>query len=293
MGHRKGIIYAAIERFDRLMAIGESRHQAKKAIRETTSEPSWTISTGKIHSHGTRKAYQQHTLAFINWTRAQHGITRLEQLDEHADDLASQYLAEQLAAGKSAYTVQAQRSALRMFFSNRDLAASVVIPARLRTNITRSRGAISENRHFQPAHWPAHVAFAQATSLRRSELVDLRIRDVWRSEDGQLFVHVKNGKGGRSRDVLVLPEHEQEILAIIDGRQPNERIFTYIPKHMKVHSYRRGSAQARYLDYAPGYMLPPTKGRLKSRGYDQRAAQEVSKSLGHNRQDIVLRHYLR
>ena len=273
MGHRKGIIYAAIERFDSLMAIGESRHAAKQALRTATEECGWSLSSGKIHSHVTRKVYQQHTLAFINWARTQHGITRLEQLDERSDDLASQYLSEQLAAGKSAYTLQAQRSALRMFFRNRDLASGVAIPARLRTNIKRSRGAIDEKRHFQPEHWPQHVAFALGTGLRRSELRDLRIRAVYRSEGGQLVVHVRNGKGGRSREVPVLPEYEQEILAIIEGRQPDERIFTYIPKHMKVHSYRRASAQARYLDHAPDYPLPPLKGRLKIQDYDPAAVQ--------------------
>jgi integrase len=293
MGHRKGIIYAAIERFDRLMAVGESRHVAKQTIRKAMSEQNWTLSSGKIHSHLTRKVYQQHTLAFINWARAQHGIMRLEQLDACADEMASQYLIEQLAAGKSAYTVQAQRSALRMFFSTRDLATSVVIPARQRTNITRSRGAAIENHHFQPTHWPAHMAFARATGLRRSELRDLRVRDVCRREDGRLFVYVTNGKGGRSRDVSVLPEYEQEILAIIDGRHLEERVFKYIPKHMKVHSYRRESAQVRYQEHAPGYTLPPVKGRLKSQDYDHAAAQEVSWSLGHNRKDVVLRHYLR
>jgi integrase len=293
MGHRKGIIYAAIERFDQLMAIGKSRHVAKQAIRDATDEQKWTLSSGKIHSHVTRKVYQQHTLAFINWARAQHKITRLEHLDARADDLASQYLAEQLAAGKSAYTVQAQRSALRMFFGNREVAASVGITTRRRTDITRSRGAINEQHHFQPAHWPAHVAFAQATGVRRSELRDLRIRDVYRQEDGRLVVHVKKGKGGRSRDVPVLSEYEQEILAIIEGRQPDERIFNYVPKHMKVHSYRRASAQARYLDRAPDYTLPPTERRLKSQDYDRKAVQGVSLSLGHNRRSVALYNYLR
>lgn len=47
--------------------------------------------------------------------------------------------------------------------------SNVVIPARQRTKITRSRGAINSHHHFQPAHWPAHVVFAQATGLRRSD----------------------------------------------------------------------------------------------------------------------------
>lgn len=293
MGHRKGIIYAAIERFDSLMAIGESRHLAKLALRATTEKQNWTLSSGKIHSHITRKVYQQHTLAFINWARERHAITRLEQLDERADELASVYLAEQLAEGKSTYSVQTQRSALRMFFGKRDLAASVTIPARVRTAITRSRGSLDGNPHFQPAHWPALVTFAQATGLRRSELRDLRVRDVFHKEQGQLVVHVNNGKGGRSRDVPVLAGYEQDILAIIEGRPLDERVFHTIPKHMNVHGYRRASAQARYLDYAPGYTLPPRHRKLKAQDYDHEAAREVSRSLGHNRLDVLTRHYLR
>lgn len=293
MGHRKGIIYAAIERFDSLMAIGKSRHLAKQALRATADKQSWTLSSGKIHSHITRKVYQQHTLAFINWARQHHAIVRLEQLDERADELACQYLIEHLAAGKSAYSVQTQRSALRMFFGRRDLAASVTIPARLRTAITRSRTPLAGNPHFQPEHWPDLVTFARATGLRRSELRDVRVRDVSRKEQGQLVVHVTNGKGGRSRDVPVLPGYEQHILAVIDGRPPGERVFRSIPKHMNVHGYRRAFAQARYLDYAPEYALPPRDCRLKAQDYDHEAAREVSRSLGHNRLDVLTRHYLR
>ena len=36
MGSRKGIVHETIERFDSLMAIGESRREAKQAIREET-----------------------------------------------------------------------------------------------------------------------------------------------------------------------------------------------------------------------------------------------------------------
>ena len=77
MGSRKSIIREAIERLDRLMAIGQSRFQAKQVQRAISPEAGWTISTGKIHSHTTRKVYQQHALAFINWARTTHGITRL------------------------------------------------------------------------------------------------------------------------------------------------------------------------------------------------------------------------
>jgi integrase len=293
MGSRKSIIREAIERLDSLMAIGESRFQAKQAQRAASPDSGWTVSTGRIHSHTTRKVYQQQILAFINWARAQHGITRLAWLEERADELLTQYLAAHVAAGRSAYTLQTERAALRLFFGDWSLAAAVSIPRRTRTTITRSRGPAGHDRHFQPAHWQAHIRFAQACGLRRAELRDLRVRDVYTAEDGTLFVHVKNGKGGKAREVPVLPGHEQDVLIVVQGRGPNEKVFDHIPKHMDMHSYRRDSAQRRYLQHAPDQALPPVEGRLRCDAYDPAAVQQVSRALGHNRLDVVLRHYLR
>jgi integrase len=293
MGSRKSIIREAIERLDSLMAIGTSRFQAKQAQRVASAEAGWTVSTGKIHSHTTRKVYQQHVLAFINWARTTHGITRLAWLEERADELVTEYLAAHVAAGKSAYTLQTERAALRLFFGNWSLAATVVIPTRTRTTITRSRGPAGHDRHFQPAHWQAHIRFAQACGLRRAELRDLRVRDVYAASDGTLFVHVKNGKGGRPREVPVLAGHEEDVLAVVQGRASHEKVFDHIPRHMDVHSYRRDSAQQHYLQQAPGQALPPVEGRLRRDAYDPAVTQEVSRALGHNRLDVVLRHYLR
>jgi integrase len=293
MGSRKSIIREAIERLDSLMAIGQSRFQAKQAQRSASPEAGWTVSTGKIHSHTTRKVYQQHVLAFINWVRAPHGITRLAWLGERAGELATRYLTAHVAAGKSAYTLQTERAALRLFFGDWSLAAAVSIPRRTRMTITRSRGPASHDRHFQPAHWQAHIRFAQACGLRRAELRDLRVRDVYTAEDGILCVHVKHGKGGKAREVPVLPGYEGEVLAVVQGRAPHVKVFDHIPRHMDAHSYRRDSAQCRYLQHAPGHALPPVEGRLRRDEYDPAAAQQVSLALGHNRLDVVLRHYLR
>jgi integrase len=179
------------------MAIGQSRFQVKQAQRATSPDGGWTVSTGKIHSHTTRKVYQQQILAFINWARTNHGITRLAWLDERADELVTLYLTEHVAADRSAYTLQTERAALRLFFGNWSLAATVSIPRRTRTTITRSRGPAGHDRHFQPSHWQAHIRFAQACGLRRAELRDLRVRDVYVASDGMLFVHIKNGKRGQ------------------------------------------------------------------------------------------------
>jgi integrase len=290
--HRKSLIRQVLDRLDEQMAIGESRRKAKKQQR-ANGEHLWTFSTGKIHSHKTRITYQEHILRFVNWSRDTHAIKNLEQLDAHAGELASLYLQGELAAQKSPYTLQVERSALRLFFTDRTLASEIVIPRRMRMMITRSRGPVAHDCHFQPANWQPLIRFEQACGLRRSELARLIVADVSLNEQGQLMVHVRNGKGGKEREVPPLPGHEQDLLALTRGRKAEEAIFDHIPRHMDVHAYRREYAQALYLVYAPSRTLPSPQGRLCHEDYDVSAVERVSWALGHNRLDVVLRHYLR
>ncbi|MBO0781119.1 MAG: tyrosine-type recombinase/integrase [Ktedonobacteraceae bacterium] len=290
--HRKSIIREVIERFDTKMAIGASRRAAKQALRRA-GQRVWTHSTGKIHAFKTRSDYQEHTVRFVKWARTEHHIISLAQLDPRAEELASTYLAQRLAEGKSPYTLQAERAALRLFFDDRALAESVAIPKRARDKITRSRGTKQHDRYFQPANWPGLVSFAQATGLRRHELRALRVGDVLQDHGAHMWVHVGNGKGGLSRDVPVLAGREAAVLTLAAGRNPDSLVFERIPKHMDVHSYRRGYAQALYQQYAPGRGLPPAAGRLRRSDYDRDAAERVTWALGHRRVDVVLRHYLR
>ena len=297
MGHQKSIIRQAIERLDRFRGIGESRRDAKRAIREAAGERRWTISTGKIHSHTTRRVYQQQVLAFVNWAREVHGITRLENLDTRADELASAYLQLHLDEGKSAYTLQTERSALRLFFQARTLAQAVALPRRSRTAITRSRGVAARDRHFQVANWQPLIRLLAATGLRRNEVRLLRVGDIVPCEShpdyaGQTTVRVRNGKGGKARIVPVLAGHEQEVLCLTQGRQTDERIFGTIPNHLDVHRYRRAYAQSLYLALAPGRSLPSATDRLKQEDYDTEAVLKVSQALGHHRAGVALHHYL-
>ena len=293
MSKHASIIRAAIERLDSLMAIGVSRHEAKRAIRQTNTSAQWSVATGRIHSHQSRQTYQQHVLAFVGWARAQHGLTRLEELDAVADNLASVWLQERLEQGKSPYTLSTERSALRLFFSDRDLATCVELPKRNRDKITRSRGGArrSGSGQFQPANWTNLLDFERAVGLRRTELAGVHVGDV-HGGPGGLELHAI-GKGGRHRDVPVLAGHEEAVLRMVEGRDPEERIFgRRLPSHADFHAERRAYSQALYIQLS-GRDLPPKEGRLPRGSYDREAVLVVSRALGHNRVDVVLRHYLR
>jgi len=277
------------------MCIGESRYAAKKARREA-GENIWAYSDELFHSHGSRNTYQQQVLAFIQWARATYEVRRLDVLDERAEELATEYLHEQLDRGMAPDSLKTQRSALRHFFELRDLAQVVALPEREQKNITRSRTPSKRSREFQPANWQPLIAFVDATGLRDAEVKQVQIEDILAigPETGGPEVTVKrgHGKGGRPRQVPILPGREAEVLALREGRSPEEVVFPRVPSRLHAQVHRRGYAQA-YYKHLSGRELPSAHGRLKRSDYDKPAVLKVSRALGHNRIDIVLRNYLR
>src|SRR5258708_16867077 len=161
-----------------------------------------------IHSFKTRTVYQAHVGRFVRWSRSIHQIKNLAQLDPRAEALATEWLQAQLAEGKSPYTLQAERAALRLFFGNRTLAQDVAIPRRTREHITRSRGPAAHDRHIQLANWQPLIRFLQATGLRRNELRTLRAQDIITDDLeylDELDVSVRIGTSGTTRSEPVSP----------------------------------------------------------------------------------------
>ena len=291
MGKRPGAKYAAVQHFETLMADGEKRADAKAAAQER-GESLISFTDGKIHSFETRGGYQKIVMRFIEWCRQEHDIRDLDLIRERADELASLYFIERIAKKYSAWTLATERSALRMFFSDRQLAASVELPKRRQKNIKRSRYPAARDKHFQPENWRPFINFCLACGLRREELRDLYVRDVsTRLSDQCLVVLVIKGKGGKRREVPVFPGREQSVYAVIEGRSGDEKVFEKLPD-TDIHSFRRQFAQDLY-ELRSGRPIPPKEGRLQSADLDRDAALYVSRCLGHNRIDIIFGSYIR
>jgi integrase len=285
-GKRPGAKYAAILRLNRLMAIGQSRAEAKAQAR-TREGSLFAFSDGKIHAYESRENYQRIVMRFIDWCRQQHQVRALSAIDEQADDLASLYLLERIAQGKSAWTLQTERSALRMFFQDRTLTDSVELPTRRREDIRRSRHAAARDQHLNLEHWQPLIGFCLACGLRREELRDLRVRDVYeRPSDERLVVRVVRGKGGKWREVPVFPGREQAVLSQVSGRPADAHVFARIPRMLDIQSYRRQFAQELY-EHLAGRPLPPRERRMQVALLDCEAALFVSRCLGHNRLEVL------
>ncbi len=315
MTKRASIIKQASARLTSLCAYGESRHDLKRALRDdaeaATGRRPWTQSTGRIHSLNTQGAYWRVARDYVEWARSTYDVRDLDDLDTRADELVHAYLEHKQRNGKedgspySPYSLQQIRAALRLFYTvahpdARTLGANVSIGRRRRGNIANNRGESTaySRRHVNLDNYRPLVDFLRATGLRRREVAALRVHDVEVRRDAPgdvaVSVHVTNGKGGRER--LVTPEGDHTPLAVlVGGREGKERVFARIPAALRIQALRREFAQRCYLAHADSdhQYLPPAEGRLRPGSYDREAAAYVSRQLGHNRVDVVLRHYLR
>jgi integrase len=295
MSRHPSLLYQALERLDSLRAFGVSRHELKAeqraALRAQGLPTAWSHSTGRIHSFGTAETYKHQVLTYCEWARAEAGVRHLEELDRRAPELARTWLERQIAGGKSPYTVQMSRSALRLFHRDRTLGAEVAIPRRRREAIRRSRLPVPSDRRVSLSRHQALIDFLRATGLRRREAAALRVRDV-EIHGSDACVRVRNGKGGQERLVPVLPGAEGMLPELVTDRSPEELLFPRIPGALDVHACRRAYAQALYRAVS-GRELPDPRGRLRPGSYDPEGVEIVSWALGHRRLDVVLRHYLR
>ena len=297
MGKRPGAKYLAVQKLNELMSTPDmplhGRRQAKDAARARgESLISWT--DGKMRAFETRRGYQKIVMRFLSWCQDTCDIHDPEIIEHFADRLATQYLRQRMEEGKSAWTLKTERSALRLFFGDRSLTDDLILPQRKRKNIKRSRYPAKRDKQINLANWQHVIQFCLACGTRREELRDLYVREIQPDPDDpqRLVVWVRRGKGGKRRPIHVFPGREQAVRSQMEGRSPDEHVFTRISGLIDIHSYRRTFAQDWY-ELLAGKPLPPLEGRLRSADLDREAALKVARELGHNRIDIIFGHYLR
>ena len=231
MGHKskKSLICQVAENLKSKLAIGESKHNDKI---------NGIDSRNKIYSFGTYNAYLQQSVQFVKWCKTKHKCKTLDECKQYADE----YLKLNIDKGMSPYTLKLQVSALCKLYScsSTDFIST---PPRKRKNITRSRSTqINHNTtEFE--------RFCLCTGLRRREITALRGTALI-EEDGQYFIAVNNGKGGRRRiaEIVGTPEDIDYIVDIMKKAE-NHRVFSVIPE-IDIHAYRAAYAKKVYQKYA-------------------------------------------
>jgi len=164
--YSKDLHQQAYERLTGMQAFGESK---KAAVADGTEKD-------KIFSYNTYKSYWKHTKYFIKYIKEKHpGCTTLKSAKKYVNE----WLQVRADQGLSAWTVQLEAKALgKLYGIQPDDENYFKPPKRNRGDIKRSRGDRVRDRHFSKTNNDELIKFCRGTGLRRSELGELRGKDL-------------------------------------------------------------------------------------------------------------------
>lgn len=291
MGHkRKNLKMQCNDALTSACAFGQSKHEAKRSGTAVSS----------VFSFSTFKTYKQQSYYFADYVREYHPDAKTLT---DARQYVGEWLQSQIARNLSPYTLRTAASAMAKIYGCKTSDFGVVLPARSRANITRSRGRVKRDKGFSEAQNADLCAFLRSTGLRRAEITACRgswLRVIEDPESGsrQVFIDLtqtKATKGGRPRIVPVLGDVDVVVRLCMEAGEG--KVFPGgINSHCDVHSYRAEYCVRAYNSKARDVKTLERSERYHCRGrsavYDRAALKYASQCLGHERLEIVPGHYL-
>lgn len=268
----KDLHQQAYDRLNGMQAFGESK---KEAVANGTDR-------GKIFAFNTYQTYWKHTKYFLKYIKETHPeCTTLKSAKKYVNE----WLQMRTDQGLSAWTIQTEAKALsKLYGIQPDDEGYFKPPKRNREDIKRSRGDRVRDLHFSEENNDELVKFCKGTGLRRSELMELRGKDlVIRSQiedeiarlnalstgersaaadkrlemlqdtrlfDEEYFTHVRNGKGGRERLSPIIGQFAGQIIGRIRETPAEEKVWQYVNTNADIHGYRAEYATAIYKAHA-------------------------------------------
>lgn len=264
---------------DAQLKIGQSKYQAKKELR--CLFPTGQRWLDGIYSIKTAENTRKKAISFANWAKATHECKWLEECKQYV----TEYLITRQKLGDSPSTLKNRRGALRRLFNDPNIAKDFKAPIRYRSAIIRSRYPVIRDKHFSTAKNKELITFCVGTGLRRHEVAAAKPENVFK-KDGNVYVYVPQGKGGKERTVQVWGPYAERVWEIARSRDGHELIFKRIHSHADIQSFRRQFAHAKYLEL--------THRAFSAKDYDKKALAETSVQLGHGlkRRDVILSSYM-
>lgn len=268
----KDLHQQAYDCLTKMQAFGASK---KESVANETAKD-------KIFSYKTYEAYWKHTKYFIKYIQANHPeCTTLKAAKQYMNE----WLQMRTDEGKSAWTIHLEAKALgKLFGIDPTDEKYFQPPKRERQKITRSRVDRVRDKHFSKSNNDELIKFCKGTGLRRSELLDLRGKDLisraeiedeisrlekqqnethdpnrerWldmlrdtRMFKSEYFTHVRCGKGGRVRMSPIIGANAEQIIERMRNTAPEEKVWQHVSENADIHGYRAEYATAIYKAHA-------------------------------------------
>lgn len=296
--------------------LGESKHKAKAVAKEKYLEEHGNLkgyNPGKvegIYSAGTMTTYLGEMPSFAEFC-ARQGAKRMSDLTE---EMGAEYLKVLDKSDASAWSISTASAAINKAMGWHLSPSELGLKARRKADIARSRLPREHDKRDFSKYEP-QVTFSQGTGVRRMSVTTVRPCDCVRDANGIIIgVHVTE-KGGRRRTAPVLNSHREAITNIVNNATiengEDSPIFTKYDGHIDNHRFRAEYAAALLHqledERAAGQPLfggafklddychlrgKDAKRKDKTAGHDTDLLGAVSGALGHNRIEVMLRHYL-
>lgn len=309
-GRRSVLKHQINERLNELDRLGQSKSLEKRKLKE--SGASFGDAIPGIYSIKTKENYRQVANQFTQYCIDHKSESPRSDLDHLLKKHGKSYLIYRENNNLSVSTLSRDRAGLNKLM-NSQKKIDYKFKTRSIHDIKRSRSDYNKNnKHFNEKLNYNLVALAKGTGGRRSDLAKLTPNNFF-NENGRLYCNFNQSKGGKSRTVVVREEFRTQIENLISMTRPENLLFERIHSHADIHSYRRNYAQELYKDVLKDLDLNNDLRKLygeriephiKSDKYITKGENDnfsglrndlflITKSLGHNRLDVAVNHYLR
>lgn len=288
MAKQKNIRYLLKSELKKLESYGQKKHEDKKKTYDERKqlkakgyslaerEKMCNYSKDKIYSIQTMQTYQREVTKFADWLNNQgKGKITIEQAKEEIQAYVDSLKERGLSASSIHTALAACCKATHTYMRDFD------IPERKLADMKRGKHEVRNDRYNEKNHAEI-LAINRIIGVRRSELMEIRVRDVI-EKDGVMYIHTK-GKGGKDNQQLITEDSEKEVIRqYMRDKSENERLF---PKEMfrndaDLHSQRAERAKIVYQRVLEDMKRNPDR-RTYYEEYIKKAFEEKGKKLPKN-----------
>lgn len=201
----------------------------------------------KYENNVTRSAFVKHFRKFIEFCRSEYDCKTTEECKNHIDDYVQFLVNKKLTAN----TIHTYLSPVVLFFGMQ--LSDIEKPRRCSAHNVRSRstnGKVqrSDNDPDNPKY--SHlIEFQRRVGIRRREYQNLRGSDFREDKNGNFYVYVRKGKGGKSQWQLILPEDVEFVKSYFDETENKVFDSEEFKNKLDLHKLRAEQAKRAYHYY--------------------------------------------
>ena len=304
--------------------IGKKKHTEKERAKQEYLQKHGTLKgwnpskANGIYSIKTMRTYESQIRSFAKYCAAKH---KIRQMSGITIAIAQEYLRDLEAEGKAPWTISTAASAINKALGWNLSPKQLGLKSRKKTTIKKCRtGEPYTKKEYEK--YKDQITLARAIGARRASIFNktdpqklITPRRCVRNAEGIVIGVLLIEKGGKKRVAPVLNEYKGAVTEIVNRiareRGEDTPMFDGYGGHIKNHRLRaeyaakllhqleeeRKAGKPLFGGDFPLGKYCKLKGKdikrgEKTQGHDTDLLGAVSGALGHNRVEVVLRHYM-